>query len=821
MPPRVGPRHRPGFQPLFLSLLLAPPLFLAAAQSDPPALVPQAGVEAPAELGFEIRERGGDPIPARLTFVPPEGGTPFLFPNVGAAPHELAARDNVVYTRSGRGRITVPPGRYRLHVSRGLEWSLDSRDLELAAGEQREVRAELVHELDTPGWISADFHLHTLTYSGHGDANLEERVLSFMGEGLEFAVATDHNHNTDYHPTMRALGIEGAFGTCTGNEISTPIGHFNAFPLDPERPAVDATLRDANALFRLVRAEPNAFGVVPVIELNHPRLSGIDYFTRTGLDPVLASSDDPAYGRDYDAIEVLNENLGLGYHDPVSDAVDTHGHTHSALRDWFHLLNRGERYAAVGNSDSHQVRAIFAGYPRNFVRVSSDDPARVDPAEVADAVRTKRLFTTTGPFVELSVVGVPLGGEVRATDGHARLALRLRAASWVDCDRVLVFQNGDLVATLPVPETRDVVRLETELELCLQGVCARHGHERRASPSPFDAWVSVVVEGDDSLAPVLRPEAKPLALTNPVWIDGDGDGRWTSPLERIGAAVRAQPTPAIALDWFHELTPSEQMLAIAQAPRGPFAAVLIEAGFRSTQRDVLLAAARASEKLVLSGSLPEVLRLWREDTQDPFLDAILVRIIALARPEDGPASLVGYHARYGADVVRRYREELLPLFPEGDVRAWAVLGPVAEPSVEEGTARPPEPDARLAGRDGKAREWVALEPASPDGYVDLASLGGEDTDHCLVYAQTWLHTERARTVLCAFGSDDGSRVWLDGREVYSDPAPKQANPLETLLSLELHAGWNRLVLAIDNVTGGFGFYCRLLDPAVQAARAPR
>ena len=71
----------------------------------------------------------------------------------------------------------------------------------------------------------------------------------------------------------------------TGNEVSVPVGHFNAFPLDPKRAPVDAGIDDANELFRLLRLETNAFDVVPVIQVNHPRWDGIDYFRIAGLDP--------------------------------------------------------------------------------------------------------------------------------------------------------------------------------------------------------------------------------------------------------------------------------------------------------------------------------------------------------------------------------------------------------------------------------------------------------------------------------------------------------------------------------------------------------
>ena len=180
---------------------------------DPPSPSrwPAQAAGEPDECGtleFEILNSDGQPMPGRLTFIGEEGAGAELFPNTQVMPNELAIRSNVIYTLSGRGSVTVPPGRYAIYASRGPEWSIASTELVLPAGELQQFTARLRREVDTGGWICADFHLHTLTYSGHGDSNVTERVITFLGEGLEFAVATDHNHHTDYHPIMRDLGVE-------------------------------------------------------------------------------------------------------------------------------------------------------------------------------------------------------------------------------------------------------------------------------------------------------------------------------------------------------------------------------------------------------------------------------------------------------------------------------------------------------------------------------------------------------------------------------------------------------------------------------------
>jgi hypothetical protein len=167
---------------------------------------PTAGdVPNAASLRFAVSNADGTRIPCRLTFVDAGATPPKLFANADAAPDELAVRQNVVYLR-GEGVITVPAGSYTVYASRGPEWSINKAQVTLESGKETAFAATLKHEVDTAGWISGDFHLHTLTHSGHGDANMKERILTFLGEGLEFAVATDHNHNIDYEPTVRELG---------------------------------------------------------------------------------------------------------------------------------------------------------------------------------------------------------------------------------------------------------------------------------------------------------------------------------------------------------------------------------------------------------------------------------------------------------------------------------------------------------------------------------------------------------------------------------------------------------------------------------------
>ena len=146
-----------------------------------------------------------------------------------------------------------------------------------------------------------------------------------------------------------------------------------------------------------------------------------------------------------------------------------------------------------------------------------------------------------------------LGALVPAAAG-AELEVEVRAAPWVEVDRVRVWVDGRVAR-----ERRGDVRGAT--------VFALHPEA--------DAWAVVEVTGSRSLFPVvtpaeaggpggtgaldalagalgldgdgfgnLRPSASgpalPYALTNPVYLDVDGDGAWTPPRS---AAEASRPGP--------------------------------------------------------------------------------------------------------------------------------------------------------------------------------------------------------------------------------------------------------------------------------------
>jgi hypothetical protein len=452
-------------------------------------------------LRFTVRE-GATLRPAKITLVG-EAGTPdpWLGPR-----YRAQGAANVIFTATGRGEILIPPGRYRVLVSRGIEYDLFERRVEIAPAATTAVDAVLRRVVDTRGWLSGDFHQHAQP-SFDSPTTLADRVTANAAEGVELLVSTDHNVLQDYNPTIRSLGLEKEVRAIVGVEATThSVGHFNAFPLrhDPHHPTGGAPIaegRKPREIFAALRA--GSFD--KVIQVNHPRAGDIGYFDLFRVDPVTLESPDPEFDLSFDAMEVL--------------APRRQSMTAPVLRDWYGLLNRGFQVTATGNSDSHILVGQEVGYPRNFVYVGKDAPDAVTDQDVVDAVkRARRVVVTTGPFVEAWIGEHPVGSFVPGRNERVRVRLRIQAAPWIDVRSLSLVVNGEVAHWDAIPPSARVVRFEGEIPL---------GLER-------DSWVVAIARGERPLAPVVptthtgEPRT-PLGFTNPIWIDYDGDGKFQPP----------------------------------------------------------------------------------------------------------------------------------------------------------------------------------------------------------------------------------------------------------------------------------------------------
>lgn len=433
------------------------------------------------------------------------GGTPD--PDFGG-PFDAAGSGNEFVVVEGRASHPVPPGEYDVLVTRGPEYDVIEERVEVPQDGAVVVRGTLARRIDPAGYIAVDPHVHTAASADSGMLG-RDRALACAAEGIQAVIVTDHNVVIGLGAEIEALGLASWLSAVPGVEVTTdlsgePVGHLSVFPLrvpaGGSGPGPPLPWRDTG--FRQIVASaievPGA-----VVGVNHPRATANGAFALLGLDTATFASRG-AFSADFHALEIITAR--------------TFGDLDAVAADWAALVTCGRRVVPTAGSDSHRMAGEVCGFPRTYVHVGADRQADVAPASVAAGMRSGRVVATTGPFVAITVNGVPSGGTVTTAARGVLVHLRVEAAPWVDVRRIRVMVNGvEKLAFAPTSRPPEPVRLEVQQPVALTG----------------DAAIWAEVTGDDPLE-TLDPASpiRPWALTGAVWVDLDRDGTIRPPGDR-------------------------------------------------------------------------------------------------------------------------------------------------------------------------------------------------------------------------------------------------------------------------------------------------
>jgi hypothetical protein len=477
------------------------PTIFASAKS------PVADALGEATLNVEVVDADSQArLPSRITIVNSSGTLQAL---ATKSSDTLAVRSGVVYTATGEAQIRLPAGRYTIYAGRGFEYSLAQAEVTLAPGQTSQQTLKIRREVSTPGYVACDTHIHTLTHSGHGDASITERMITLAGEGIELPIATDHNTHIDFQPHAERLNVRQHFTPVVGNEVTTSVGHFNVFPTSSAAKTPDPKQTTWPAIFDQIFATPG----VKVAILNHARdvHSGTRPFG-TKLFNAASGERIDGWPMRFNAMEIINS--GATQTDPLR-----------LVHDWMALLNRGYRVTPVGSSDSHDVSRYIVGQGRTYIRAGDREAANIDVASAVDNFLAGRVLVSYGLLVDPVVNGKYHAGDlVHPAGENIEIELRVLAPHWSKATRVQLYANGEPRTTI---NTQPGAQLEGKLNFRVP----RH-----------DIHLVAIATGP-GISGLYWPTAKPYQPTSPDWqpyvlgvsgaifIDGDGDGRWTSPRE--------------------------------------------------------------------------------------------------------------------------------------------------------------------------------------------------------------------------------------------------------------------------------------------------
>ncbi len=148
----------------------------------------------------------------------------------------------------------------------------------------------------------------------------------------------------------------------------------------------------------------------------------------------------------------------------------------------------------------------------------------------------------------------------------------------------------------------------------------------------------------------------------------------------------------------------------------------------------------------------------------------------------------------------------------GFVRGWYVIGPfdwkddadwdrafVNEPNVD--------PTTTVQAGD-KTLKWKTVRTLDPLGMVNLAGEVGQ-FDRKFAYAYAVIDVPEETDAQLRLGSDDGDKVWLNGKVVWENRVDRGAALDQDVVDVHLAKGPNRILVKISQGGGGWNFNLRV------------
>ena len=447
----------------------------------------------------------GLPVPSRISV---KGSDGKFYADDGRY-YRIADTGIPFFHADGTATIDLPAGPAQIWVTRGLEYPIAERTVDISAADTHELTVPIERWVDmfSAGWYSGDNHIHS---------NLTIRdYRNVPGDIVLMARAEDLNVSnllvSNYGGTPSFDWIEGFWdqkffegkphGLSQGRTIlywneefrSTVYGHISVINLKEL----------VTPMFSGFRGTPHFEDYPPIADIAdkaHAQGGIVSY-----VHPFMASL--PSLGH-YDASEFKQEwNFEAGYEAlelPVdlalgkvealelSTRLDTFDLTAAVYR---RLLNCGFKLAAVAGTD------VYADQKRNppigIERMYVFSPEPFSHAAYAEGIKAGRTFVTNGPMITLTANGQPIGSTVELGQ-PGPVTVKATARAQFPIERMEILVNGEAVETVQASGNR--------LEVAFDG------------PVPFSrsAWLAVRVDGPRD--PMILSNNPLAAHSSPIYV---------------------------------------------------------------------------------------------------------------------------------------------------------------------------------------------------------------------------------------------------------------------------------------------------------------
>ena len=238
-------------------------------------------------------------------------------------------------------------------------------------------------------------------------------------------------------------------------------------------------------------------------------------------------------------------------------------------------------------------------------------------------------------------------------------------------------------------------------------------------------------------------------------------------------------------------------------------------------KEAMEAAKRPDEKKMVLSGMADAPSLATLEMAKSYLSDEALKAEAAAASVKIAAAISGSYREEAREVletlieqvtdgnVKRQAQDALNALEKGEdfITAWLASGPYMEKD-KDGAALfdvefPPEKG------DGSGAKWKPA--ASNEGVVDL----GQATDpgeNRVAYLRTYVTSPKAQECRLEVGSDDGAKVWLNGKVVHANNCNRGYQANQDKAKISLKEGVNVLLMKITNGGDGWQAGARIREP---------